>query len=242
MMTTWHEQAFHGERGTRRRGKIMDSLDSQAAINAATDAATERERGRASRQRALAGAVARVQSSVHLGSPPVAQPVFVILSGLPGSGKSVLARRIQPHLPATIVETDHVRRIIFRTPQYSNKENAWVYTVCHALIERLLQESRSVVFDATNLVERNRAVLYGIAERCQARIVIVRTVAPLAVIEQRLQRRSLGLDAMDHSDAGMAVYAMLRETEQPIARPHLVIDTSEDGEQSVRRILCACRE
>ena len=82
------------------------------------------------RARAVDAAVARVETSL----PPAersASPVLVVFSGVPGSGKSYLARRVQPHLAALIVETDHVRRLLFATPTYRPPENAWVYTVCH---------------------------------------------------------------------------------------------------------------
>jgi predicted kinase len=212
----------------------VDSVSSQAI--------TDVESRRLSREKALARAVTRVEASLPPGVQPGARPVFLILSGLPGSGKSVLARRLQPQLPAAIVETDHVRRLVFRLPRYTDKESAWVYAVSHALIERLLCQGRSVIFDATNLVERNRSVLYRIAERCQSRMVIVRTVAPESVIEERMLRRSQRLDANDRSDADIAVYLKLRQTEQAIAQPHLVIDTTQNSEESVRRILSACQE
>ena len=211
----------------------MDSVTSQALA--------DKEQRQRSRERALAATVRTVAAHLPAAAPAAAQPGFVILSGLPGSGKSVLARRLQPQLPATIVETDHVRRLIYRAPSYTNAESAWVYVVCHTLIERLLSQSLSVIFDATNLVERNRATLYEIAGRCQSRMVIVHTVAPELVIEERMLRRSQRLDADDRSDAGMAVYLKLRETEQPIGQPHLVVDTSQDGEESLRRILYVCR-
>jgi hypothetical protein len=35
---------------------------------------------------------------------------------------------------------------------------------------------------------------------------------------------------------------MLRQTEQPICRSHLVIDTTEDSAVSVRRILRTCAQ
>jgi hypothetical protein len=194
-----------------------------------------------SRNAALACAVARVEASLDVACAPVSQPILVVFSGVPGSGKTYLARRVQARLAAAVIETDRVRRILFHRPQYSGSENGWVYTVCHELIARLLNRRQAVIFDATNLVERHREVLYKIAGQAQARLVIVHTVAPDDVIRARLTMRLMAPDPGNHSDADVAVYETLRKTEQPIGRPHLVIDTTGDCEQAVRRILHECR-
>lgn len=149
---------------------------------------------------------------------------------------------MQPLLPATIVETDAVRHILVPHPCYSGAESAWVYAVSHYLIARLLGQRQSVIFDATNLLRRSRQSLYSLAEDAHAGLVIVYTSAPDAVIRQRLLKRSVRADANNHSDATIDVYNMLRRTEQPIRGPHLVIDTTEDCDQSIQRIVQACRD
>jgi len=197
--------------------------------------------GQAAREQALAKAVAAVEAALDLAGEPVAQPVLLLLCGLPGSGKSHLARLLRPHLSAAIVESDHVRRILFAQPRHTGPESAWVFAVCHALIANLLGRSRSVIFDATNLIEHNREHLYRLADRAQAKLVVVRTVASEDVIRQRLAGRSQHPDPLDHSDADVAVYERMRPSEQPIRRPHLVVDTTQDIQQAVRRILRECR-
>jgi predicted kinase len=194
---------------------------------------------RKARAVALAEAVARVESHLPPATAPGTRPALVVFSGVPGSGKSYLARLVQPHLMATIVETDMVRRVLFPQPRYTGPESAWVYAVCHDVIAHLLSRSQSVIFDATNLQERGRQALYHIAERVSVRLVIVRTIAPDEVIRERLVARSGQPD--NHSDAGISVYEQLRATEQPIRHPHLLVDTTQDCVQAVWRIVCECR-
>ncbi len=164
-----------------------------------------------------------------------------MMVGLPGSGKSFLARRLQPRLQACIIETDQVRHALFHPPTYSSAESAWVYRVCHELIGRMLRQRRSVIFDATNLRERSRRDLYRIAASAQARAVVVHAVASDSVIRQRLIARQRNPEPGDNSDATVGIYDKLRQTEQPIRRPHLVIDTTEDLASIIERIVQACR-
>jgi hypothetical protein len=213
----------------------MDSVENKQQTIA------EREARSAARRAALATAVAQIEAHLPDVGEPTARPVLLMLSGLPGSGKSYLARRLQPHLSATIIETDDVRHVLFPQPRYTGAENAWVYAVCHALIARLLAQGRSVIFDATNLIERKREILYHIAERTGAKLVIVRTVAPEDVIERRLLTRSQQNDPDNHSDANLAVYMKLRQTEEPIRRQHIVVDTTQDIDAAIHRILRICR-
>jgi uncharacterized protein len=203
---------------------------------------SESERRRLRSAARLANAISRAEATLQPSGPPVTRPVFVVFSGLPASGKSFLARRLQPHLCAVIIETDHVRRVLFCRPRYTPPENAWVYNVCHHLIARQLEAGHPVIFDATNLVERHRQIIYAIADQHHASMVIIHTVAPEDVARQRMERRRQQMDENDKSDAGIAVYAMLQQTEQPIARSHLVIDTTEDTDLSVQRILQECAQ
>ncbi len=159
----------------------MDSVSSRAA------------RGHLARHQARAIAQAETVAGIDASLPPAERtddPVLVVFCGAPGSGKSYLARRLQPRLAALVVETDHIRRILFSAPCYTAAENGRVYTVCHDLIARRLGQRQSVIFDATNLLEQGRRRLSAIAMRSGARFVLVHTIAPDAVIRQRIQRRS----------------------------------------------------
>jgi predicted kinase len=87
----------------------------------------------------------------------VRRPLLVLLVGLPGTGKSRLARRLGAALQAQVVESDRVRKQLFAEPRYTGGEHAAVYGWCHTMLRSALVVGRSVVFDATNLEERVRA-------------------------------------------------------------------------------------
>lgn len=155
-----------------------------------------------------------------------------MLSGLPGDGKSYLARRIAEACGAEIVESDAVRLRLAGEPRFTPAENRRVFDVCHALIERLLGEGRSVIMDATNLVETHRRTVYDIADRTGAHLIVVRVTAPDSVARGRLRERA----ARGEGLADWAVRQRMRRTREPIRRPHRRVDTSKDIAGAVEEI------
>lgn len=169
-----------------------------------------------------------------LGPPPDPQerPTLLVVSGLPGSGKSYFCRKLTELLPVVVLETDALRRVLFERPAHDGAENARLFRAVHRVLKRLLIEKRCVALDATNLIRRNRTRLYRIAEDQGAALVVVRMVAPEALTKQRLRQRIANrqsqLDDGDRSDAGIEVYDRMRRTEQVITREHVVVDSSTD--------------
>jgi len=166
-----------------------------------------------------------------------AYPVLILMSGLPGSGKSYLSEQVCAQLPCAIIESDRVRKMLFGEPTYAAEESAVVHRACRGLIRRLLKRGIRVIFDATNLLEFQREFLYELAKQCGAQLLIVHTVAPEAIIRRRLEQREATKNSA--SDADWQVYHRMAQSEQPIRHPHWVIDTSQDVRQAVRKIVKA---
>ncbi len=189
----------------------------------------------------LPQAMAAVEARLSNTEETTARPVLVMMSGLPGTGKTYLARRLAEKLPFVILETDCVRKALFSEPTYSAEESGRVFQVCHALIDKLLKRGVRIIFDATNLIEFQRAYVYRIVDRVEAKLVIVRTVAPEEVVQARMHRRKTQRSPTDISDADWRIYKRMAEREQPISRPYMVIDTSADLETAVRKIIRAVK-
>ncbi len=190
-------------------------------------------------------AEALYQGLGNLSTPP-GHPALVLLSGLPGSGKSYLCRELVKAVPSLIVlESDALREILFPEPTHSGSENARLFPALHRLLERLLRIGHHVVVDATNLRRRNRRMLYDIAVRVGAPLLIIETTAPEDVIRQRLSQREADIAAArqtdDISTAGNDVYDRMLRSAQPIRRDHITVDTSQDIAPALEQIAAEIR-
>ena len=165
------------------------------------------------------------------------RPKLLMLAGLPGSGKSTFAERINTLQPFLTVETDRLRKTLVPQPQYSPAEHYRMFRACHSLIDEFLAKGYPVLFDATNITERNRKPVYAIANRRRVPLEVVVLSAPVEVIRQRLEEREAGQDPDTWSDAGWLIYSRMASAWQDVRRPHMQVDTSGDVNDALRQVL-----
>ncbi|MFC1912309.1 AAA family ATPase, partial [Chloroflexota bacterium] len=159
---------------------------------------------------------------------PVVKPAFIVVSGLPGTGKTYFCSKLAERLSVVILESDALRKILFPSPSYSLLESSSLFQAVHRLIEELLKKGVPVILDATNLSERYRERLYYIADRLGARLILVRVEAPPEVVYERLKARAEGTAPETNSKADWSVFQKMKPTVQQIRRKHFAVDTSRD--------------
>ena len=174
----------------------------------------------------LVSDVERLSESLGQLPEPIAEPALIVVSGLPGTGKTYFCNRLAERLPSVVLESDVLRKTLFSPPSYSAKESSQLFRAIHRLIERLLVKGIPLILDATNLSERNREYLYSIADRLDAGLVLVRVKAPPEVVRQRLEARRER--AENKSDADWATYRRMKYSVEKIRRNHYAVDTSRD--------------
>ena len=181
--------------------------------------------------------VRRLTASLGRLPAPEVSPVLIVISGLPGTGKSYLSQRLAERLGYPILESDALRKHLFRKPTYSAIESSILFRAIHCLIEDLLAKGISIILDATNLTEKYRERLHNIAEKGKARLIIVHTKAPPEVVRERLKNRVEKGRNGEKSDADWEVYLKLSATAEKIRRKHYTIDTSKDIMPAVEKIV-----
>ena len=168
---------------------------------------------------------------------PVAHPVMVVISGLPGTGKSHFSRKLTERVPLAVLESDALRKRLVAAPTHSASESSGLFRLIHALIEELLDHGVPVILDATNLVEAHRRRLYTIADQRDVKLVLVRVEAPPEVVRERLADRNRQEQREDHSDADWSVYQRMRRSEEPISRSNITVDTSKEIGTAVEMVV-----
>ncbi len=179
----------------------------------------------------------RLADSLATPAPTEASPVIIVVSGLPGTGKTFLCRQLAERLPYVILESDALRKQLFPKPDYTAAESAYLFRAIHQIIEGLLQKGVSIILDATNLEERHRESIYKIAERFKARLILVSVEAPPELVRKRLKSRMKRPKVNDHSDADWAVYQKMKATAEKISRRHFTVDTSRDITPAIAKIV-----
>lgn len=176
--------------------------------------------------------VARILKGVEPAT--AARLALLMLAGLPATGKTHLASELGRRTGAVVLESDAIRRLLFRERHYTRGENRRLFAAINASVEALLLAGRSVIFDATNLAERERTPLYEIAERNGAQLILAHVTAPNDIVRERLERRSAGEPS--HSEADLRVYQRMQARVEEIRQPHHVIDTSENLEPALHAL------
>ena len=152
---------------------------------------------------------------------------LIVMSGLPGTGKSHLAHQLAALLDYIVIASDSVRKTLVRNPKYNSNEHYRVFRASHTYVNELLERRFGVIFDATNLNSHAINPLRRIANQTKSDFSIIRCVAPEQVIEARLIKRTEGQDDFE-SDADWRIYNMLKPNQKEIENCDYIVDSSTD--------------
>lgn len=161
---------------------------------------------------------------------PRRRPCLVLVGGLPGAGKSTLARHLAGAANFTVIRSDVVRKELattHATPDglYTPAWDERTYAECLRRAESLLLQGQRVLVDASFREEKRRRLFLDAARRWAVPAALLVCSAEPATVRQRLLSRH-----NDASDAGWPVYLQIAahwEEPGPATRRHLQSISSE---------------
>lgn len=147
-----------------------------------------------------------------------ARPTLWVMCGLPGAGKSTLARTFSKTLLIDVLRSDVIRKQHFEQhPQphadsgfeqdlYSPDAHRFTYTKMLLMARATLEQNQSVVVDATFSEPDHRRKAMDLAAQLDCHILFVECTAPAHLIKSRLAQRE---DSASISDARLNHYELL---------------------------------
>jgi predicted kinase len=122
-------------------------------------------------------------------------PRLIVLSGLPGTGKSTVAQALARALHAPILAIDPIEAAMWRGGMQHGLTGVAAYGIAASLAEEQLALGLTTVIDAVNPVEAPRKLWRELAARYAANLVVIEVVCSDAAVHRaRVEARRRNID------------------------------------------------
>lgn len=176
---------------------------------------------------------------------PAGTCVYVLLAGLPGTGKSTLAKELERglaerDLKTVVLNKDDVRSTLFPGPatDYSDAQNNLCLSAmleAAAYMRYQPDGPRFILFDGrTFSTAEDIASVISAAKSVGASWRILHLICPDELAEQRLATSAATHPARDRD---YNLYLDLKSRFEPITQEHVTVDTSADLKDSTKLCL-----
>ena len=168
--------------------------------------------------------------------------MLIAMAGLPATGKSTLATRLAKELGGVVLSKDQVRAALFPPPalDYSSAQNdISMDAIFHAVayIRRTFPQQTVIIDGRTFLRSKQIDDLFALAASLGETPRIIECVCAEEVARRRLEH-DLAQGKHPAQNRTYDLYLTVKEKVEPIAVPHLVLDTSTTSQdESVQRCL-----
>lgn len=166
------------------------------------------------------------------------RPIVVVMAGLMGTGKSVLAGRIAPRLDAAVIRTDVLRKELlsietterryepFGEGIYRDDISRLTYEEALRRAVKLLEQGKSVIIDASYKRREERRKVFEAIQKARFGCYLIECVCPEEIVRERLVARAA--NPGEPSDGRWELYEKQRDDFDPITELTAVvrIDTS----------------
>lgn len=172
--------------------------------------------------------------------------MLIAIAGLPGTGKSALARGLAASLGAAVLDKDPIRAALFAPSdiEHSTSQDDFcigiILQVAGYLWER--DPHRAVILDGRPFSKRyQRVEVARFASNHDVPFRLIECRCPDHMALERIERDAqAGAHPAGNRDASL--YLALKATFEPFDEPHLVVDTAVDYHACLRQCLQYIRD
>lgn len=161
---------------------------------------------------------------------------MVVLSGLPGTGKSTIADAIARAWRLPVLSVDPIESAILRAGVERSFETGFAaYLVAESLADRYLASGVNPVIDAVNSMDEGRDMWRGLARSHGADMRVIECL--LGDVRSHQERLSLRDRELAIGEPSSADVERRRSEWRPWPEPHLTLDAAESAETNIARAL-----
>jgi predicted kinase len=150
-------------------------------------------------------------------------PKLILVSGLPGSGKSFFADKLSTRIGAEYLNSDRIRAGMHLRGKYTPADKSAVYEKMYQQTSGYLKENTSVVVDATfhRAAIRNR--FFDLARERGVPVFCFEVWATEDLIKKRLST------PRSDSEADYKVYTMIKDEFEAWSTPRLKLQSTQNN-------------
>jgi hypothetical protein len=147
--------------------------------------------------------------------------MLIIVSGLPGTGKTTFARALAERLKVPHLNSDIIRDELDKRGQYDPETKEIIYREMYERAAAILQKGETVIIDATfhKRAYREHYLKLTSTRGCPLKWIELRSDEK--TIKQRVSQKR------DYSEADFPVYQKIKKTYEALEIPHLTLSSDK---------------
>lgn len=175
------------------------------------------------------------------------KPILFATLGYPGSGKTYFSRKFAKDFHILHLNSDRVRKSMFKKPKYNWYENQLVFSVMDAIMEEALAAGVSVIYDANSTLREYRKRMQKTVKKHGASFFLLWFKTTIATAKKRLgtrKRCTTKSCSMYHPPIPREVFERLRtQIQEPTIRePHIILNGADTYAKQKKALLGALSE
>lgn len=167
--------------------------------------------------------------------------MLIVICGLPGVGKSQVAKILGKKFNGEILSTDilrqekdHFKKATLKKRFLSFSFKKSTYQKLFLLVKDLIKNEKNLILDGTFFKKNLREKAKDLAKKFKTKFILIEVICDEKEVKKRIEKRfsaetlSEGGKKGSESTANYLVYKRFKKIWQPIKEKHLIIDNSKD--------------